>query len=248
MCVVQFIRGVGVLLLAPILTIIASLASLIGILIFRMSVVRSQLFPRLWAKSILKVSGVSVVIKGGESLLHDHSYIFAGNHQSQFDIFALQGCLGYDFRWLAKKELFDVPVFGSAMRQAGHIPVDRSHSRAAVRSLDEAAQRIAAGTSVIIFPEGTRSEDGNLLPFKSGAMVLAIKAGVPVVPMAIVGTHDVMPKGKLLVKSGRVIIRLGEPIETAGLKVKQKHELAERLQEAVAALIAEEKTGQKNQG
>ncbi|MDH3360703.1 MAG: 1-acyl-sn-glycerol-3-phosphate acyltransferase, partial [Desulfobulbaceae bacterium] len=88
----------------------------------------------------------------------------------------------------------------------------------------------------------------NLLPFKSGAMVLAIKAGVPVVPMAIVGTHDVMPKGKLLVKSGRVIIRLGEPIETAGLKVKQKHELAERLQEAVAALIAEEKTGQKNQG
>ena len=243
MCVGQFIRGVGVFLLAPVLTIIASLASLAGTTIFGMSVSRAQCFPRLWARIILKLSGVVVIIKGGEALNNGHSYIFAGNHQSQFDIFALQGCLGHDFSWLAKKELFDVPVFGAALRCAGHIPVDRSHSRAAVKSLDEAAQRIASGTSVVIFPEGTRSEDGNLLPFKSGAMVLAIKAGVPVVPMGIVGTHAVLPKGSLLAKSGRVVIRLGKPIETSGLKVKQKHELAEQLQEVVAALIAEEKSG-----
>ncbi|MDH3393195.1 MAG: 1-acyl-sn-glycerol-3-phosphate acyltransferase [Desulfobulbaceae bacterium] len=236
----QFLRGSVVLALAPFLTIITSIAGLVGTTVLGMSSTSAQRFPRLWARIILKLSGVSVTIKGGSSLERDRPYIFAGNHQSQFDIFALQGCLGFDFRWLAKKELFDVPVFGTAMRRVGYIPVDRSHSRAAVKSLDEAAQRIAAGTSVIIFPEGTRSEDGKLLPFKSGTMVLAIKAGVPVVPMAIVGTHAILPKGRLLAKSGRVVIRIGEPIKTSGYKVKQKHELAERLQDAVAALLAEE--------
>jgi len=240
MCVGQFFRGVAVLVLAPILTIATSIAGLLGIMVFGMSAVSAQRFPRFWAKLILMISGVTVTVKGGESLKNGNPYIFAGNHQSQFDIFAVQGFLGHDFRWLAKKELFDVPIFGAALRRVGNISVDRSHSRAAVKSLDEAAQRIAAGTSVLIFPEGTRSKDGQLLPFKSGAMVLAIKAGVPVVPMAIVGTHAVLPKGRLLAKSGQVVIRLGEPIETSGYKVKQKHELAERLQAEVAALIAEE--------
>ncbi len=239
----QFLRGGAVLVLAPILTIITSIAGLLGTMVFGMSTSSVQRFPRLWARIILKLSGVTVIIKGDGALAADHPYIFAGNHQSQFDIFALQGYLGYDFRWLAKKELFAVPVFGTAMRRVGYIPVDRSHSRAAVKSLDEAAQRIAAGTSVIIFPEGTRSVDGKLLPFKSGTMVLAIKAGVPVVPMAIVGTNAILPKGSLLAKSGQVVIRIGEPIETSGYKVKQKHELAVRLQEAVAALMAVEKSG-----
>lgn len=239
MSVGQFFRGLGVLLLAPVLTIITSIVGLAGTMLFGMSPTSAQRIPRLWARILLSVSGVSVTIQGGEYLEQGRPYIFAGNHQSQFDIFALQGCLGYDFRWLAKKELFDVPVFGAAMRRVGYIPVDRSHSRTAVKSLDEAAQRIASGTSVIIFPEGTRSPDGKLLPFKSGTMVLAIKAAVPVVPMAIIGTHAILPKGKLLARSGKVVIRLGKPIETSGYKVKQKHELAERLQGAVAALLAE---------
>ncbi|MFC1513274.1 lysophospholipid acyltransferase family protein [Thermodesulfobacteriota bacterium] len=236
----QFLRGITLLVVAPILTIVTSLAGLLGTMIFGMSSTNAQCFPRLWAKLLLRLSGVTVTIKGGQSLINGNPYIFAGNHQSQFDIFALQGFLGHDFRWLAKKELFDVPVFGTAMRRVGYISVDRSHSRAAVKSLDVAAKRIAAGTSVIIFPEGTRSADGELLPFKSGTMVLAIKAAVPVVPMAIVGTHAILPKGHLLAKSGKVVIRLGEPIETSGYKVKQKHELAQRLQAAVAGLIAEE--------
>lgn len=196
----EILRGGTVLVVAPLLTIMTSIAGLVGTMVFGMSSTSAQGFPRLWAKIILKMSGVSVILKGGEALAADRPYIFAGNHQSQFDIFALQGCLGFDFRWLAKKELFDVPVFGTAMRRVGYIPVDRSHSRAAVKSLDLAAQRIAAGTSVIIFPEGTRSADGKLLPFKSGTMVLAIKAGVPVVPMAITGTHAILPKGKLLAR------------------------------------------------
>jgi len=175
---------------------------------------------------------------GAERLTPGRSYIFAANHQSQFDIFALQGYLGFDFRWMAKLELFKIPIFGPAMRMAGYIPVDRAHGRKAIKSLDEAAARIAGGTSVLIFPEGTRSPDGRLLPFKAGAMVLAIKAGVPLVPVAIVGTHQILPKGKLLFKPGRVEIRVGEPIETRNYSLKQKQELAELLQEKVAELQA----------
>ena len=127
------------------------------------------------------------------------------------------------------------------MRLAGYIPVDRSHGRKALKSLDEAAKRIADGTSVIIFPEGTRSPDGKLHDFKPGAMVLAIKAGVPLVPVAILGTYVVLPKGKLLAKPGKVEIRVGEPIETRGYTVKQKQELAELIHSRVAELMAVKK-------
>jgi len=128
-------------------------------------------------------------------------------------------------------------VFGPAMRKAGNIPVDRARSRAAIKSLDEAAQRIRAGASVIIFPEGTRSPDGRLQPFKGGAMVLAIKAGVEVVPLAISGTHAILPKGKLLARPGKVVIRVGQPIDPSGYTLKQKQELAELLHHKVAELL-----------
>ncbi len=157
--------------------------------------------------------------------------------QSQFDIFVLQGFLGVDFRWLAKKELFNVPIWGPAMRRSGYIPIDRSHGRKAIKSLDEAAQKIAAGTSVIIFPEGTRSKDGKLHDFKAGAMVLAIKSAVPIVPVAILGTYEILPKGKLLMTPGKVQIRVGRPIETKNCSSKDKHDLARVSQEAVAELL-----------
>jgi 1-acyl-sn-glycerol-3-phosphate acyltransferase len=176
-------------------------------------------------------------MSGIDLLEQGHTYIFAANHQSQFDIFVLQGYLGYDFRWLVKMELFRIPVFGKAMEVAGYIPVDRTHGRKALKSLDEAAQRIADGTSVAVFPEGTRSPDGKLGQFKAGAILLAIKAGVPVVPVAITGTHQVLPKGRLLVRPGRVEIRVGAPIAASDYTVKQKQELAERLQAEVAALL-----------
>ncbi len=234
----RLFRGGSVLLVAPILTLLTSVAGLIGTAVFRMSATQAQCFPRLWGRIILWLSGARVMVRGGSSLSHGRPYIFAANHQSQFDIFALQGYLDFDFRWLAKQELFKVPVFGAAMRRVGYIPVDRSHSRAAVHSLDEAARRIADGTSVVIFPEGTRSPDGALLPFKSGAMVLAIKSGVPLVPVAIHGTHAILPKGQLLARSGRIMISIGEPIETRGYRLKEKGDLALHLQEAVAALLA----------
>jgi 1-acyl-sn-glycerol-3-phosphate acyltransferase len=236
--VLTFLRGVLVLLLAPVLTGLVSIVAIIMILIFRRSAADVQFLPRALGRIIARLSAVSVSMSGADLLEQGRPYIFAANHQSQFDIFVLQGYLGCDFRWLAKLELFKIPVFGKAMQLAGYIPVDRAHGRKALKSLDEAAQRIADGTSVIIFPEGTRSPDGQLGQFKAGTMVLAIKAGVPVVPVAIVGTHRILPKGRLLVRPGRVEIRVGAPIATSEYTVKQKQELAERLQGQVAELLA----------
>jgi 1-acyl-sn-glycerol-3-phosphate acyltransferase len=123
------------------------------------------------------------------------------------------------------------------MRRAGYIPIDRSHGRQAIKSLDEAAVKIGAGTSVIIFPEGTRSPDGKLHEFKAGAMLLAIKSGVPVVPVAIIGTYEILPKGKLLMKPGKVLIRIGQPIETKSYGSKDKHQLAQALHDEVGKLL-----------
>lgn len=232
-----FIRGVFVLLLAPFLTLVTSLLAILFLVVFRISPKSAQVLPKTWGKIILAASGVSVKVEGLKNIEKNATYIFAANHQSQFDIFALQGCFDHDFRWLAKKELFQIPLFGRAMQLAGYISVDRSHGRQALKSLQKAAERIASGTSVILFPEGTRSLDGELHDFKSGGMVLAIKSGVPLVPVGISGTFAILPKGKLLAKPGEIIIRVGQPVETKDFSVKQKHDLAEKIREQVADLL-----------
>ena len=240
MKIVNLLRGGLVLILAPALAGLVSITAIIMVVVFKKTAKDVQFLPQTMMRIVSKVAGVKVAVSGVGKLDRLKPYIFAVNHQSQFDIFALQGYLGFDFRWLAKKELFKVPVFGYGMQVADYIPVDRSRGRQALKSLEEAAKRIAAGASVIIFPEGTRSPDGKLHDFKPGAMVLAIKAGVPLVPMAILGTHQVLPKGKLLAKPGKVEIRVGDPIETRSYTVKQKQELAELLHSRVAELIGGE--------
>ena len=237
MRVLLFLRALFMLVLALILTLLVSLIALIWLGVLRRSTSSCHILVRLWGRIICMAGGVSVRVEGTENLDPDQPYIFAANHQSQFDIITLQGYLPCDFRWLAKKELFKVPIWGPAMRLAGYIPIDRSRGRAAMKSLDQAARRIAEGTSVIIFPEGTRSRDGRLHSFKAGAMVLAIKAGVPLVPTAIQGTFEILPKGRLLMKPGQVVIRLGRPIPTSGYRTKDRHELALYLQEKVAELL-----------
>lgn len=234
---ITLIRGFLTLLLIPILIGLVSFIALLLHFFLRYPGPRLQFLPSWSGRMLCRVAGVEVTVRGRERLEPGKSYILAANHQSQFDIFVLQAHLGVDFRWLAKKELFKIPIFGPAMRAADYIPVDRSHSRRAVQSLDEAAQRIAGGTSVVIFPEGTRSPDGKLQPFKAGAMVLAIKAGVEVAPMAISGTYEVLPKGRLLARSGRVTVTIGEPIPVAAYHLKQKQELAQLLENKVRELL-----------
>ena len=234
-----FLRSCCTLLLAPLLTLIVSAASLVDMFWIRKSEVKAQVFPRWWGRMLCRLAGVRVRIEGISNINQEQTYIFAGNHCSQYDIFSFQGYFPHDFRWIAKKELFRIPLFGQAMRRVGYIAVDRSHGRQAMKSLDEAAKRIAAGSSVLIFPEGTRSGDGSLQEFKTGAVLLAIKAGVPIVPLGFVGSRAVLPKGALLPRGGEIVIRIGTPMATDHYKTADKQLLAQALHDAVADLLKE---------
>ena len=168
----------------------------------------------LWSRILLFLSGVTVDIKGTENLLQDGPQILASNHQGAFDILALQAFIPMQFRWVAKKSLFKIPIVGWSMSLAGYIGIERERASSAYKSIEAAAERIKNGTSVLIFPEGTRSATGELLPFKRGGFLLAVKSGVPVIPISITGTKDIMKKGSVLINPGRIKIVIGRPIQT----------------------------------
>jgi 1-acyl-sn-glycerol-3-phosphate acyltransferase len=188
-----------------------------------------HLLARAWARSILWVSGVRVSVNGAEHIDTDRSYIYMANHQSNFDIPVLLGCLPVQFRWLAKAELFKIPLFGRAMQGCGYISIDRTNRRSAFQSLERAAKTIRDGTSVIIFPEGTRSADGKIRSFKKGGFVLTLNAGVPIVPVIISGTWAVMPRSDLRIRPGRVTLEILPPVDTSQYTRKNKELLMDRI-------------------
>ena len=194
---------------------------------------------RVWAKMPLAVSFIRVRAEGLDKLDPRGSYVFVANHASFMDIPAVLSCLPYQFRFFAKKGLFQIPFLGTHLRRAGHLPVDRSSPRASLKSMSAGGRLIAErGISVLLFPEGGRSLDG-LREFKDGAAYIAIKAGVPVVPLAIVGMRRLLPKGSIHIRSGKVVLRAGEPIPTAGLKPSDHTELTRRLYREVSHLLEE---------
>jgi 1-acyl-sn-glycerol-3-phosphate acyltransferase len=190
---------------------------------------------RFWGKSILVVSRVKVSVEGLSNIDPASPYIYMANHQSNFDIPVLLGHLTVQFRWLAKMELFKIPIFGRAMRKAGYISIDRYHRESAFESLKVAANKIKGGVSVLIFPEGTRSRDGNIRPFKKGGFVMAIDSGVPIVPVVITGTRAIMPKGKFRVYPGHVRMVIHQPIGTS----TYTRETKEALMESVRRVMCE---------
>lgn len=195
---------------------------------------------RVWARMILSVCGVKLNIKGREYLDPEQAYIFMPNHQSMIDIPVIYTALDHQFRWVAKAELFKIPIFGSALKRCGYISIDRSNRKAAFASLQEAIRKIRQGTSVLIFPEGTRSDDGTILPFKKGGFVMAVEAKALIAPMVITGTRSVMSKGKLLVTPGTVSVMLHPPIDAGEYSRKTKTQLMGK----VEAIIT---TGFQNQ-
>ena len=205
--------------------------------IFCSLVDRSGISPHrvagIWGRSILFVSRVKVSVKNLSNIDPDRSYIYMSNHQSNFDIPVLLAYLPVQFRWLAKAELFNIPIFGYAMKRAGYISIDRSNRRSAIESLKKAAETIRSGVSVIIFPEGTRSRDGNIRQFKKGGFILAVDAGVPVVPVIIHGTWPIMQKESLRIRPGNVVLEIGEPIQASNYSRKNKDDLMERVQQAI---------------
>ena len=190
---------------------------------------------RLWGKSILVVSRIKVSVKGLANIDPSSPYIYMPNHQSNFDISVLLGHLTVQFRWLAKMELFKIPIFGRAMRKAGYISIDRNDRESAFGSLEVAAKKIKSGVSVLIFPEGTRSRDGKIRSFKKGGFVMAVDAGVPIVPVVITGTRAIMSKDKFRIYPGHVSMVIHKPISTS----TYTRETKEALMESVRCVICE---------
>jgi len=184
-----------------------------------------HLVARIWGRSILWMGLVPVKIRGVHHLENLQSFIVMSNHQSNFDIPVLLSGLPIQFRWLAKAELFKIPIFGRGMRGAGYISIDRSNRKSAFRSLAKAAESIRAGTAVLIFPEGTRSPDGSLQSFKKGGFVLAVDAAVPVIPIIIHGTYDIMNKNSWAIRRRPVVVDILPPIDAAQYTRKNKDDL-----------------------
>jgi 1-acyl-sn-glycerol-3-phosphate acyltransferase len=199
---------------------------------------------QFWAKSILVVSRIKVSVKGMSNIDLAGPYIYMSNHQSNFDIPVLLGHLAVQFRWLAKVELFKIPIFGRAMRKAGYISIDRYNRESAFQSLKVAAKKIKKGKSVLIFPEGTRSRDGKIRPFKKGGFVLAIDSGVPIVPVVIKGTYAIMTKGKFRVNPGHVSMIIHKPIDTSAYTRETKDALMEGVRRVICDGFETDETGE----
>jgi 1-acyl-sn-glycerol-3-phosphate acyltransferase len=179
-----------------------------------------------------------VRVEGLDRIDPKATYVFVCNHGSFMDIPAILSGLPHQFRFFAKKGLFSIPFLGTHLKRAGHLPVDRSNARNSLKSMSAAAQIIAhRGTSVLLFPEGGRSREG-LREFKEGAAYIAIKAGVPVVPIALEGMRELLPMGSGHIRSGKVVLRIGDPIPTEGMKLGDRAELTGRAYEEVARLLS----------
>ncbi len=175
------------------------------------------------------VLGIKIRVYKKAELPTDRVYVFMANHQSQLDIPVLEKVLEpYNIRFLAKRSLFQIPFFGWGIKALGYVPVEREDPKEGLKSLLLCVDKLKQGISLVIFPEGTRSPDGKLLPFKSAGFVVPIKAKVPVVPVVIKGTRDILPKGKLWFSLNRkeVEVYIGKPILTEKYSLKQRKELS----------------------
>ena len=175
-------------------------------------------FGMVWAKSSALFTPMFVKVSGKENIKKGESYVIVANHQSQYDIFLLYGWLGIDFRWIMKKELRKAPFIGYASAKVGHIFLDRSSPRAAVESIEESKKQLVNGTSVVIFPEGTRSRDGKLRKFKKGAFKIAHQLELPILPVTIVGTNKIMGSGFINVMPGSTKLIIHKPIDVMNYK------------------------------
>ncbi len=189
----------------------------------------SQVMARWWGAVLVYIAGISLQVEGLEHLVPGQTYVYAANHRSNFDIFVLISTLPGKFLFVAKKSLFQIPLFGQVLTRMGYISVDRSNQAAAIRSLNHATARVKAGTSMIIFPEGTRVTVGELLPFKKGVFIMAMKAGQPIVPVSISGTRFIQPRASLRIRPGPVKVVLSPPIFPQEFKRKEDLMAAVRL-------------------
>jgi 1-acyl-sn-glycerol-3-phosphate acyltransferase len=209
---------------------------------------RAYRINQFWTWLILRVCGISLRVRGLENIDAGQPYIFMANHQSNIDIPVLiQSLARFQLRWIAKKELLRVPLFGWAMWATKHITVDRADPLDAVKSLERAGERIAAGISVVVFPEGTRSRDGRLLPFKKGGFLVAAKTGAKIVPVTIVGSAALLPAGGWRLRAGTIDVFVDRPIATDGYRVAKLKGLSDQVRQVIAARLEQPTAPQSGQ-
>jgi 1-acyl-sn-glycerol-3-phosphate acyltransferase len=208
-------------------TFIMGLLTIFFSIFFGPGVIRKA--EQLWGKTLCLISLVKVDIIGKENINFNGPQIFVSNHQGFFDIFAILGFLNLPLIWVAKESLFKLPIVGWAMKESKYIPVDRTNPRKAYASLGKGVELIKQGRSMFIFPEGTRTKDGSLGAFKRGSLFLALKSGVPIVPVTIMGSYEVMNKVRRTIRPGTIKLIISAPIKTDSLNSKSENELLERL-------------------
>ena len=237
---ISFLRTIMLLVTAILATLFLGLTVIIAALLgvkHREGDIYGKV-PRWWSSAVLWAVGVKVRVHGLERVSNGEPYIFASNHVSWFDVPALAKVLPR-YKFVAKAELFKVPIFGKAMRAAGMIEIQRENRKAAFGAYDVAAERIRAGNSVVVFPEGTRGHAYPLRPFKKGPFVLAIAAGVPIVPIILHGTIEVMPRGSLWAHPGTIDIHLLEPVSTSSVDYDHREALMEIVSTRMADAMRE---------
>jgi len=218
--------------LVTVSTVVCGTTSLLLAVFFR-SGDPSHRVASFWAWSILKICRIRVLVRGEEHLEPGQTYVLASNHQSLFDTPILFAYLPVSFRILYKKSLNRIPFLGWHIYMSGHVAVERDNPTKARESLDDAAARIQGGTSVAVFPEGTRSYDGVMRSFKKGSFRLAIKAGAPVVPMTIIDSYRVMRRGRVTVYPGTVTLVIHPPVPVAGRAEEESGKLMEEIRETI---------------
>jgi len=192
---------------------------------------------RLWARAILWGAGIDVRGEGMERIDPGKRYVIIANHHSYFDIPCIFAAVPQPIRFMAKKSLFTIPIFGWALARAGFIPIDRKNRRTAVKSFELAVTRIRKGNTIVIFPEEGRSREMAMRPFQRGAFLLAIRSELPIMPVAIDGTYDVLRVGAMKITPGVVTLRAGVPIETSGASVREKDSLLKQSREQIENLL-----------
>ena len=218
--------------LVAIYTIVMGTLSLLSTLIDRSGKLAHRC-ARTWATLILRTTGVEVVVTGLERLEPERSYVFAANHQSIYDIPILFSSMPVELRIVAKQSLGRIPFLGWHLYRAGHLLVDRRNPGPGI--VDKMRRLVSASSSLIVFPEGTRSIDGTVARFKKGSFLVAIDARLPVVPVSIAGSRHVMTKGQLMVSPGRVDLTIHEPVQTSGVSRNDVITFAEQVRGIVAS-------------
>ena len=231
------LRTLWVVFIAVCVTIPVSLAVIVIALVSSTSPLIDPLI-RFWARSIVRAAGIRLTTENLDRIESDRRYILVANHTSYLDIPCIYAAIPQPIRFLAKISLFKIPIFGWALGRAGFIPIDRKNRRTAVKSFDLAAARIRKGNTIVVFPEEGRSATREMRPFQRGGFLLAIKSEQPIVPLAIDGMFDVLPVGAARVRPGPVVVRVGTPITTADVTVREKERLAQESRAQILAMLA----------